>query len=549
MSTIPLISHIIPKYKDQLKFLSEREPLFSSSVTTVTTNDTLLSNILNDLPSFSASSVILPTTTSYSHHLLSNFKEPLSKEEHINALLDDMDDVRINDNDSFLQQMTTMTGSLIHEKKRKITLPENYPMPALPSIIEQAIETGDFRKFDNYCNYRSVVVDAIFHDLHHKYELLYPEKRDYDNVQSWKNSLQTKFKKGRKPLALMNEEVKRAITKYSHVQSGRKIKKQTTEEAERQTDRFVVIQNIEDEDDVQGNIEFMREELSKESPDIDRLRRSWRITLKARRDFVSQNKSIDILKEYPGYRLPNLILYEIELLTRGLDIVTSTKECLNSLGEKLYHVNETLFVAEPVQFRVIKILCKKFEESHQHILCGDNEPSSPYPCLTYTDHTINVMLDRQVICSETRIDQAIALWMATYHIFEIKFQHHNRAARLLYCMILKDKSFATSTVRQLLNELNINIEVNVPKITASQKQDLSTCPIAKVVSDSFEETGSTNNIINERQQQNATDENVENDNSNDMNETENTAPLRASVSSLDSITPTTVSTSVQKLAQ
>ncbi|CAF4579996.1 unnamed protein product, partial [Didymodactylos carnosus] len=130
----------------------------------------------------------------------------------------------------------------------------------------------------------------------------YPDKNDYtnvtrailnhlklpitnDNMNSWKNSIQSKMKQQRRPLATTNSEIMEAKKKYSREKSGRPIRVNEGKYAERRIDRLVIIQSDMNSEDIQKNIESITNELKKDETDWESVLIAWETTLKERRIF------------------------------------------------------------------------------------------------------------------------------------------------------------------------------------------------------------------------------------------------------------------------
>ncbi|CAF4873582.1 unnamed protein product [Rotaria socialis] len=146
MNSVERISQLIPKFKQQLLFLEEREKLFTKindysvqcdgSLSTILTNSQTTSMVpINSQPS---TFVPVPTTDS------------LSKES--------MDYSRSDHSD---------VGAYIN-----IAFPDDYKIPLLPKALIKDIEDGILEKFGPHCANRQILIDAIVYDLLDKYNLL-----------------------------------------------------------------------------------------------------------------------------------------------------------------------------------------------------------------------------------------------------------------------------------------------------------------------------------------------------------------------------------------
>jgi hypothetical protein len=146
MNSVERISQLIPKFKQQLLFLEEREKLFTKindysvqcdgSLSTISTNSQTTSMVpINSQPS---TFVPVPTTDS------------LSKES--------MDYSRSDHSD---------VGADIN-----IAFPDDNKIPLLPKALIKDIEDGILEKFGPHCANRQILIDAIVYDLLVKYNLL-----------------------------------------------------------------------------------------------------------------------------------------------------------------------------------------------------------------------------------------------------------------------------------------------------------------------------------------------------------------------------------------
>jgi hypothetical protein len=77
--------------------------------------------------------------------------------------------------------------------------------------------------------------------------------------------------------------------------------------------------------------------------------------------------------------------------------------------------------------------------------------------LVCTDDRINIYVDFIRITSTTSPDDALALVIAMYTIFELSFSKTSRAIRFLYACLHGDKRFLSNSVRLLIKEKNIEI--------------------------------------------------------------------------------------------
>ncbi|CAF1167144.1 unnamed protein product [Didymodactylos carnosus] len=502
MTTPIIISGILPNFIEQVKFLHYRDRLFSPNISSVlsSTSQQPLSNHLSsshqDQSVLLASSLTQSSSCGDPNDLLASLSGltnwlPFNTDQNLKdtkIVDEDLTVTRISTAPDTTTNSITANDNIIIKSKKK-PIPDNYLLPILPSAVEQAIANGNTTIFENYSKFRGILVEAIFFDLIDNYQAWYPDKREYenvtksilntlkmdvntDNINSWKQSIQARFKRGRKTSATPTDEILEARKKYKSETGtgGRPIKKKEETFAKREKDRVIIIQvEEEDEKKQQEKINMMKQELSTDEPNMDQLIYCWRTTLTTRNEFIKKNNLSDTLVMFPGYKVPALIYDEI-LYTHGINLKQKVNECFNILNEKLC-VNETSCPSDSTEFRVLKVLCKYMNESWHFIIhCeeksegnekkNDIKPPSAYPCMLFNDEYFTIMLDFCVVY----VQEAVGLWIACYDIFGIQFQPHNRAAKLLYSIIFNDKSKTTSATRKLLNQWGIEIEVNVPKI-------------------------------------------------------------------------------------
>ncbi|CAF0944648.1 unnamed protein product [Didymodactylos carnosus] len=200
----------------------------------------------------------------------------------------------------------------------------------------------------------------------------YPDRRQYEAVsfailkklkKIWKETIQAKFKRQRRPLA----DIKQMKEKFSRPDNGRPIKKKTMILAERDSEKKVLIQssNTDDEGEQEKRVQLMNDELEKSGTDWKMVLELWRSTLKSRRKFVNINRTDEILKKYPGYKIPVLIFAEMEMLI-GVTIGTKVRSDLPALLEKLSP--SPAFVTDQLPIRIIKVIARTFDESWHHTI-------------------------------------------------------------------------------------------------------------------------------------------------------------------------------------
>lgn len=75
--------------------------------------------------------------------------------------------------------------------------------------------------------------------------------------------------------------------------------------------------------------------------------------------------------------------------------------------------------------------------------------------MVFLDNLIHIYVDFLPITTTTSDDDALALLLAMYTIFELSFPKNNRTIRLLYCILHGGKRFLTNTIRLFVKEKQI----------------------------------------------------------------------------------------------
>ncbi|CAF1395926.1 unnamed protein product [Rotaria sordida] len=189
MNDFDLLKPFKLSYKNQLLFLTEREKLF-------------LTKTIKESP----------TSSSTTHETTANVVNDIVQETSEN-----------NDVVQLSADLTAVTPPISTNSSISVKLlPDPYVVPDLPDQVKHAITNKEMEKFEKLCNFRSIVIDAIFYDLKTNYDLIYPTKTQYSTIvngllnhlgveydtkkmNSWRESLISKFKRERQNL--VNDEV------------------------------------------------------------------------------------------------------------------------------------------------------------------------------------------------------------------------------------------------------------------------------------------------------------------------------------------------------
>ncbi|CAF3177733.1 unnamed protein product [Rotaria sp. Silwood2] len=403
------------------------------------------------------------------------------------------------------------------EEQRRF--PNTYVIPDLPQKVQQFIDKGEINHFRGHTNARRLFLDAIFDDVTTKYSLLYPDtheyrsmaiaileklniKNDTDALNDWTESLKNKFKRERRPLQQISEEVLKKKLKFGN-SAGRPVKQNDNVIAARREVQVEFWNKADVNDDPQDfdeHIQFMKNELAKENFDLDSVKVSWRKTLIQRRSYVQNHTTKEVLQEYPGYRNPSLIIDEIKYLC-NVDIEANLRSMLPKL---LTNMPDSLgFVNDLPTVRLIKLLSRCFTDSWQHVLTY-KEPPSPRPTIQVTTDKYVIYLDYDVITETSSIDQALCTIISLYVIFELQFGKHNRIIHLLYGILLQEPATLTKQLRLTLKEWNFTIDKKERKQTnqlikiTSTNNNIHTAPTKDLAH--LEENESTSSSDEESQE-------------------------------------------------
>lgn len=141
MNDINLLKPFKLSYKHQIKFLKEREQLFVSK-----TNQE------------QEKSALSPT---------SDNSPLLIIDENVSEAFEIENEPRYSPG-RFSNKITATETKSFEEKP----FPDSYVLPSLPSQVNDAINHKKIDKFEKLCNFRSIVIDTVFHDLKTNYNLL-----------------------------------------------------------------------------------------------------------------------------------------------------------------------------------------------------------------------------------------------------------------------------------------------------------------------------------------------------------------------------------------
>lgn len=101
--------------------------------------------------------------------------------------------------------------------------------------------------------------------------------------------------------------------------------------------------------------------------------------------------------------------------------------------------------------------------------------------MVYKDDLIYIYVDFIPITSTSSPDDALALLIGMYTIFELCFNKNGRTIRFLYSYFYDDKRFLSNSIRIFIKENSINIdsEQNQQIKPDAQNQSISACEIVQ----------------------------------------------------------------------
>ncbi|CAF4165901.1 unnamed protein product [Adineta steineri] len=464
LNNVERISQLIPKLKQQLIFLEEREKLFRKVDDGSISYDGSLFNI----PTIPKTPVFTLPNAQTSPAVSLNSKSP-SSIYLSNANLSSTMAMENSTTDEFL----TAAGV-------PSSFPDVYEVPILPKALLKDIGGGNLKTFGPHCQGRQILIDAVVHDLIENYNLFYLSKAQYnivgsalvrclrlpsttENLTIWKDALQTKLKRTRADHP-NNSLVQEFRLKYSKLGSGRPVKQKSGTIATRDRHKQMVIMphNNELSDEIQSKVIQLQ---SFSQLDINTQLCLWKETFIFRRQLVRDQSTSDVMKNFPAYSDAVLVFEEVKMLM-NIDLSKEVRRQVPVLLDKL--VETHAFISDSPPIRLIKILCRKFGETIQHIF-SENEPPTAYPTMVSIDDIIHIYVDFEPILTTSSPDDALGLLIAMYSIFELSFDKKSRTTRFLYCVLHGEKQFLSNSIRVLIKEKNIDIHrerLQLPSISS-----------------------------------------------------------------------------------
>ncbi|CAF1518202.1 unnamed protein product [Rotaria magnacalcarata] len=415
MNSLDLLKPFKLSYKNQIVFLKEREKLFSSQ-----------SN---------------PEQTS-----LSSSPTETSRLVIDEAPEDVTEDVTENESPDTVLESSTTTTTLSDNSVNEKPLPNPYILPNLPDPVLSAMQSKQMEKYPSRMQY-TTIVNGILNYL--------GIDNDEKTASSWRESLISKYKRERQNYN--DEKVVEMKLRYSREKSGRKIKQHPSTQMSARNSHIVsllddsphTIQQIDEK------IEIIKRNFQNGSLEDENFKQLWLETLDYRLDFIKNNTTADILKEFSMYSNPIMILTDVKALS-GIDLENIAKDNINSLSNKI--CTENKFLADTSSIRCIKTLCGLLNDSWKHYIYFYPEKlASPQPSILIDDENIKVYVDWSYVCSCTSIDQSIAVLVGLYFLLNLKLDPHRTAIRFLYVYLMVDKGQQSNVIRRFCKEYNIQL--------------------------------------------------------------------------------------------
>ena len=117
------------------------------------------------------------------------------------------------------------------------------------------------------------------------------------------------------------------------------------------------------------------------------------------------------------------------------------------------------------------------------------------------DNLIHVYVDFNPILSTNSPDDAIALLIAMYTIFELTFDKKSRTIRFIYSVLHGDKRYLSNSLRFLIKEKNIDIQYEQHKISSTSFNSAcnsSIIPIVEIQTQTQIQMNSSQDSLNEQ---------------------------------------------------
>ena len=156
LNNVERISQLIPKFKQQLIFLEEREKLFQKiNDDSISCHDSLSTTYtISKTSASSSTNSQTPPAASINSNSLSTICQPIT---NISST------ISIDDSKSDQSSISTDVS---------LSFPHVYQVPVLPNALMKDIEDGNLKHFGPHFQCRQILIDAVVHDLIENYSLL-----------------------------------------------------------------------------------------------------------------------------------------------------------------------------------------------------------------------------------------------------------------------------------------------------------------------------------------------------------------------------------------
>ncbi|CAF1453005.1 unnamed protein product [Adineta steineri] len=274
-------------------------------------------------------------------------------------------------------------------------LPTDFAFSSLPEEIQVIIDENELMKLRGHTNHRRILLNFVFKAVATTYNLLYPKANDYFLITQ-------------------------ALLKALNIS--------TTD-----ANAAIYVSTIMDESDVEQLIITMNEGIENETIHNDELITLWKKRLVIMFEEVKMIENIDI-EQNVNEILPRLF---DKLPNNSLFVMGEITTVGSEQQKNLYSYFIFSLCLDLLPIRVIKLLCKQFNQSISHILV-DNEPIVPAPCIKVTNEKFELYLDWNLIIRTTSPTTALALLLSLYNVFAIKFAKNNHTSHLLYAVFFQN---------------------------------------------------------------------------------------------------------------
>ncbi|CAF4270414.1 unnamed protein product, partial [Rotaria magnacalcarata] len=78
-----------------------------------------------------------------------------------------------NESLAIVLESSTITTTVSNESINEKSLTNPYILPSLPDPVLNSMQSKQMEKFEKLCNFRSIILDAVYYDLKNNHNLLY----------------------------------------------------------------------------------------------------------------------------------------------------------------------------------------------------------------------------------------------------------------------------------------------------------------------------------------------------------------------------------------